>query len=126
MTTPTLETYAVPAPLEAPVRDALEWLNRGETRRFELTGLVGETLALAVAKDAAFELGLVLCNGEICKCEHLHFEPGSDGFKITPAEKATPAVPALLDPPPGLRRSWLDEQLEKHEFLLLLFYRGRW
>ena len=33
---------------------------------------------------------------------------------------------AWLDPPPGLRARWLDEQLEQHDFLLLLFYRGRW
>ena len=35
-------------------------------------------------------------------------------------------IPPLLDPPEGVRRSWLDDELAKHEFVLLLFYRGLW
>ena len=35
-------------------------------------------------------------------------------------------VPTLLDPPVGVRRTWLDDQLTKHDFILLLFYRGLW
>ena len=33
---------------------------------------------------------------------------------------------AELDPPPGARRGWLDSVLTKHEFIVLVFYRGFW
>jgi hypothetical protein len=40
--------------------------------------------------------------------------------------ESEPDIPPLLDPPVGVRREWLDRQLEQHEFVLLLFYRGLW
>ena len=37
------------------------------------------------------------------------------------------AAPAPeLDPPPGARRGWLDRELARHPFVLLVFYRGFW
>jgi len=41
-------------------------------------------------------------------------------------ESATPGIPPLLDPPEGIRSTWIDEQLKKYEFIVLLYYRGLW
>jgi len=42
------------------------------------------------------------------------------------AAQAQPDIPPLLDPPGGLRSKWLDAQLDKFEFVVLLYYRGLW
>ncbi len=126
MTSQQQEEFSVPPSLQTAVEGALQWMNDTRSKPFEITGLVGEERALNASVGETFELGLVLCDGEICICEQVRFEPVHDRFKFSLVESTKPAVPALLDPPPGLRSSWLDEQLEKHEFLLLLFYRGRW
>jgi hypothetical protein len=34
--------------------------------------------------------------------------------------------PAELDPAPGALAGWIDEQLKRHEFIVLLYYRGLW
>lgn len=126
MTSQELPDDIVSQALQAPVGAALQWINDSQKTQFQLTGIVDEKEALNVSKDSAFEIGLVLCDGEICKCERVEVTPigGKYEFKLSQLEK--PAVPASLDPPKGIRSNWLDDQLNKHEFLLLLFYRGRW
>ena len=126
MTSEAESTFVVPGPLHDVVHDALRWLNETQSATFEVTGLVGEDTALAAVGTSDFELGLVLCDGEICMCEQVYFELAPDGYRYRLVDAEKPAVPPLLDPPAGLRSSWLDDQLEKHEFLLLLFYRGLW
>ncbi|MEM7468029.1 MAG: hypothetical protein AAF387_14235 [Pseudomonadota bacterium] len=126
MTTQTQESFSVPPSLETAVNGALQWINTDRAASFEITGLIGEEHALNAAPGEVFELGLVLCDGELCACEQVRFKPTGDNFEYNLVESEKPDVPALLDPPPGIRASWLDEQLAKHEFLLLLFYRGRW
>ncbi|MEL0048711.1 MAG: hypothetical protein VW867_08700, partial [Gammaproteobacteria bacterium] len=76
--------------------------------------------------DAPFEVGLVLCDGEICAREQIHIIPDGGAYQFKFADEAEPDIPPLLDPPVGVRREWLDKQLEKHEFVLLLYYRGLW
>lgn len=117
-----------PASLSTPLRDvaagALEWLNAKNGSTCYLTAVIEARPGAAL--DQPFELGLVLCDGEFCSREQVEITPHDGGFSYALAARPDPTVPPLLDPPPGLRRAWLDEQLQNFDFLLLLFYRGRW
>ena len=115
----------IPEPLRQPVEAARDWLNESQGTAFSVTGLVDYETALNASPGEAYELGIVLCDGEICKREKVQFTPegGSYRFSINQPDFE---MPAELDPPAGLRSEWLDKQLSKQEFLLLLFYRGRW
>ncbi|MEM6999647.1 MAG: hypothetical protein AAF529_02600 [Pseudomonadota bacterium] len=114
---------------------AVAWLNTQQHAQFELTGLAeAPSGALSEGLDLGLglELGLVLCDGEICTREQVRVRSAAGRFEFehlapaaAPATGAS-AVPALLDPPQGLRKKWLDTQLAKYEFILLLYYRGRW
>ena len=69
---------------------------------------------------------LVLCDGELCSREQIRIT-GSDGkWEFDAVQVAAQEIPPLLDPPAGVRRTWLEARLGKFEFVLLLFYRGRW
>ncbi len=116
----------IPQQLRPAAEAALAWINRERGAQFELTGLVDPEEALARPPGEPMELGVVLCEGDRCLREQVRVVPGSDGFAVTAVEGDDTAIPALLDPPPGVRGTWLDEQLAKHSFILLLFYRGRW
>ena len=116
----------IPADLQPAADAAVAWINDTENRNFELTGLVDYDGALAAEGMQSFEMGLVLCDGEICTREQVHFEPSGSGFNFSLVDAAASDVPPLLDPPPGLRSQWLTEAIAKHEFVLLLFYRGLW
>ena len=120
------EDFSVPPPLRTAVGGALQWMNESRSTPFAVTGLVGEGKALEASAGESFELGLVLCDGDICTREQVRFKPVQGRYEFSFAETAKLEVPPLLNPPPGMRTTWLDEQLQKHEFLLLLFYRGRW
>ena len=116
-------TADIPQEFAAPAQAALAWFNERENTRFELTGIADAPLH-ADADD--FELGLVMCDGEICAREQIRIENTPAGFRFEQLDAPQAVIPPLLDPPPGLRRTWLSEQLEKFDFILLLFYRGRW
>ena len=45
---------------------------------------------------------------------------------MSAAEVDDPLIPPLLDPPIGVRTGWLNAQLDKHKFVVLVFYRGLW
>ena len=100
----------------------MAWLNAEQNTHFELTGVVDYDAALANPDDT-YELGLVLCDGELCAREQVRVEPGPV-FSLIGLDE--PEIPPLLDPPKGIRNGWLDTVLAKHEFVLLLFYRGLW
>ena len=91
-----------------------------------MTGLIDGESALAAAPGDAYELGLVLCDGDLCARAQVHILPDGDAYRFRFVEAQELAIPPLLDPPAGVRRQWLDEQLDKFDFILLLFYRGRW
>ena len=119
----------LPTSLVAPTSAAVAWLNAEEGTTFELTGIVEDKYQ--VDEQQPFELGLVLCDGEICAARRIAFTPAHPGFRdsgftFSEAAEIEPEVPPLLDPPAGLRSNWIDEQLAKFEFVLLLYYRGRW
>jgi len=116
----------IPAALQSPVNAAVAWINEQESHSFELTGVLDTEAALNTPLGEPFELGLVLCDGELCTRQQIKFTPATDRYSFNSTEEAARDIPPLLDPPAGVRTSWLTDVLEKHEFVLLLFYRGLW
>ncbi|MCY3793175.1 MAG: hypothetical protein OXG51_02220 [Gammaproteobacteria bacterium] len=118
--------HDVPAELQPAADAALAWVNRKRGANFRLTGLVDAEKAIRLGAERPMELGLVLCDGELCQREQVRIEPTDQGFSISAVEAEDALIPPLLDPPLGVRASWLDDQLKKHDFIALLFYRGLW
>lgn len=116
----------IPLALRPAADAALAWINRERGAQFKLTGLVDAEEALARPPGEPMEFGVVLCEDDRCLREQVRVVPEADGFSVSAVDTGEAAIPALLDPPPGVRSTWLDEQLAKHSFILLLFYRGRW
>ncbi len=116
----------IPDSLQAPAAAAMQWFNDETNANFELTGVVDYESALTKNAGEPFELGLVMCDGEICCREQVRIQPQDSSYLFSLIAQEVNAIPPLLDPPPGLRRDWLTTTLEKHEFVLLLFYRGLW
>jgi hypothetical protein len=114
----------IPDHLAPAAQAALLWINNARASEYSLTGLVDADDIETVGEP--FEFGLVLCDGEICAREQVRVVPDGDAFHFDFVEESEPDIPPLLDPPVGVRREWLDRQLEQHEFVLLLFYRGLW
>ncbi len=116
----------IPERLQVPVAAALKWFNASRNSRFEVSGVVDFEDALSASSLESFEFGLVLCDGEICDKAQIRCLPHGDAFNFSLVEGRLGDIPALLDPPNGVRANWLDQVLEKHEFVVLLFYRGLW
>ena len=116
----------VPADLRAAAEGAVRWLNDRDGTSYEVTGVVDDEPAPAAGPGGSYELGLVLCDGEICAREQVRVQPTEGGFDFSAGNVGRRDIPPLLDPPEGLRRAWLEGALQKHEFVLLLFYRGLW
>ena len=114
----------IPAHLRGPVEAAVDWINSSFAANFEVTGLADKKVPNDVTRD--FELGIVLCDGEICERKQVAFEPTEGGYNFAMNESVEAEIPPLLDPPAGNRVGWLDDQLEKFDFVLLLYYRGLW
>ena len=114
----------IPEHLAPAAQAALLWINNTRASEYSLTGLVGAD-DIESAREP-FEFGLVLCDGEICAREQIRVIPDGDAFHFDFADEKEPDIPPLLDPPVGVRREWLDRELGKHEFVLLLYYRGLW
>ncbi len=117
---------SIPVVLQPQAQAALAWVNQSQRQNFELTGLVDYERALTADADAPVEFGLILCNGEICTREQVRVQPVAEGFEVSSVAQAAREIPPLLDPPEGIRSNWLATELGKHEFVLLLFYRGLW
>ena len=105
---------------------ALAWLKATWQRSYEWTAIVDTEAALSAGPGEAYDLGLVLCDGELCAREQVRVHPGADGLHFSLVDAPARAIPPLLDPPVGVRSRWLDTVLSRHEFVLLLFYRGLW
>ncbi|MBT7876860.1 MAG: hypothetical protein HN738_02125, partial [Gammaproteobacteria bacterium] len=108
----------IPSQLTPQINAAVDWINRQRPQTFEVTGLVDYEQAVAAKHGESIQLGLVLCDGEICTREQLLIEPTKDGFQCSFVEMAEQEIPPLLDPPAGIRRTWLNSALERHEFVL--------
>ena len=116
----------IPEKLRPTAEAALAWVNEERGADFKLTGVVDADEALAAPPEEAVEFGLVLCEDEMCLREQVRVEREGGSFKVSTVEAAPSLVPPHLDPPAGVRKDWLDRQLGKHEFAVLLFYRGLW
>ena len=116
----------IPTQLQQPVAAALDWFNTRNGGSFEVTGITDFAAALSAGPDDTFEFGLVLCDGEICDKAQIRCVPQPTGLNFSLVEGRGGDVPAELDPPKGVRGQWLDQVLAKHEFVVLLFYRGLW
>ena len=117
---------SIPVELRPSAEAAVSWINKTQRHNYELTGVVDYAQALAADAGAGYELGLVLCDGEMCAREQVQVQPTADGYHFSLVEAGARDIPELLDPPAGVRQQWLAGELAKHEFVLLLFYRGLW
>ena len=120
------ETADIPQALRGPAEAALEWINAQRQPPSGLTGLVDYDAALNAAPGQSFEMGLVLCDGNICSREQVRVTPVENDYTFNLVDAAPREIPTLLDPPIGIRSSWIDTVLARHEFVVLLFYRGLW
>ncbi len=117
----------IPEGLQPRVDAAVAWFNataESGDADFEATGILDAEEALG----GADELRLVLCGGDRCEQHSFRVRGDADAWEVEFAEvAATEGMPqAELDPPPGPRLRWLDDQLVQHAFVVLLFYRGFW
>ncbi len=117
---------AIPEALKPEVDAALAWLNAENGAQFEVSGIVDPERTLAQPEDGVRDLSLVLCQGDLCVREQLRVERGRAGIECRRANVASEDPPAELDPREGVRSGWIDEQLSKHAFVVLVFYRGFW
>ena len=115
-----------PIELQTASKAALEWINATQESHYEITGVIDAENTVARAREESFELGLVLCDGDVCAREQVMIERSAEGFRVSAADVDDPLIPPLLDPPIGVRTGWLNAQLDKHKFVVLVFYRGRW
>ncbi len=130
MLTPTV-VEEIPRELRADVDAAVAWLNRERGRAFEVTGIVDPVDAVALrARNGPAEpldLGVILFDGDFCVREQVRVTRTNGDVHVALADEAlSQDPPAELDPQPGVRSAWLDEQLAGCEFLVLVFYRGFW
>jgi hypothetical protein len=117
---------AIPEALKPEVDAALAWLNAENGAQFEVSGIVDPERTLAQPADGVRDLSLVLCQGDLCVREQLRVERGRAGIECRRANVVSHDPPAELDPREGVRSGWIDEQLAKHAFVVLVFYRGFW
>ncbi|MFT4564185.1 MAG: hypothetical protein ACI9BW_003948 [Gammaproteobacteria bacterium] len=110
----------------APAEAAVAWLNKDRGTNFHLTGIIDPDTTAPTRIGDESEMGLVLCDAGICLREQVRVVKTQAGFDVCAVEIDDNLIPALLDPPVGVRADWLDDQLAKFDFVLLLFYRGRW
>jgi hypothetical protein len=120
----------IPTELRPDVDAAVAWLNGERGHAFTVTGILDPDGALAQRShqaDAPLDLSLILCDGDLCVREQLRVQPTNGSFDVALAtDAASEDPPAELDPLPGVRSAWLDDQLGVHEFIVLVFYRGFW
>jgi len=105
---------------------AINWFNAQSSNEFKVTAIVDADESLASSNEK--ELRLVLCGGDVCQQKKFNVLQSGDSFTVSFAEE--PPIPngtqAELDPPPGARQAWLDDAINKHKFVVLVFYRGFW
>ncbi len=124
----------IPAHLVDAAEAARAWFSQDQGSEFKLTGIVDPEAVPGCGPEApARQLQLILCGSrdgeDVCLRERFAVEPAGQGFDVTHLEDTAHGLgsPAhLLDPPAGVRASWLEQALAKHAFVVLVFYRGFW
>ncbi len=125
----TIVQETIPDALGRDVEAARDWFNQTEEIDFEVTGIVDPQAALNASGTR--ELRLVLCAGDRCECRSFGVSTKDGSYEVAlldenPVGEVQGSLPAELDPPPGAMRQWLDLLLERHAFVMLVFYRGYW
>ncbi|MCH2082150.1 MAG: redoxin domain-containing protein [Saprospiraceae bacterium] len=113
---------------------ARAWFSEREGIEFKVTGIVKpEKATVQEIPTGTREIQLILCGNQeghdLCLRERFELTPFRDSFEVRHLYDTQPisASPApLLDPPKGTRTGWIDTVLAKHEFIVLVFYRGFW
>ena len=119
----------IPGTLQPRVDAALAWFNASPDaggEEFKVTGILDVDDALS----GSDELQLILCGGDRCEQRSFTVSGTNDAWEIQFADSIQmeqgEKPQAELDPPPGVRSSWLDKALDQYAFVVLLFYRGFW
>lgn len=112
----------IPEHLQHDVGLALDWFNTREGDFFEVTGIVDPPPTAGAAHD----LRLVLCGAGTCRQETFQVNAAAKHVQWLGDDSAAANGVAELDPPPGPMRQWIDQVCERHNFVVLLFYRGFW
>ena len=126
----TVVSETIPEALGLEVDAALAWFNATQPDEFRVTGILDPDLTLA--ERSPRDLRLVLCGGDACLQRSFRVRSTDAGFDVEEADAAGASTDgssppqAELDPPPGALRGWLDSALAKHNFIVVLFYRGFW
>ena len=125
----TIVLETIPEALRRDVEAARDWFNQTEESNFEVTGIVEPQAALDASGTR--ELRLVLCAGDRCECRSFGVSTKDGRYEVAlldenPVGEVQGSLPAELDPPPGAMRQWLDLVLDRHAFVMLVFYRGYW
>ena len=117
---------SIPEALQPEVDAAIHWFNAQSSDEFEVTGIVDAEESLASSDEK--ELRLVLCGGDVCQQKKFNVHRTGDGFTVSLTDEPpiSNGTQAELDPPPGARQAWLDDVINKHKFVVLVFYRGFW
>lgn len=124
----------IPDALAAEAEAARAWFSKARGNDFKLTGIVDpDDIGERDSAAAARELQLILCGSqdgaEVCLRERFELRPSSVGFDVVHLKETAPdpdSPAPLLDPPAGTRKGWLDTVTAKHDFIVLVFYRGFW
>ncbi len=116
----------IPEALQLEVDAAINWFNAQSSDEFEVTGIVDAEDSLASSGEK--ELRLVLCGGDMCQQKKFNVLRTGESFTVSFADEPSLSngTQAELDPPPGARKAWLDDAINKHKFVVLVFYRGFW
>ena len=83
----------IPTILRPQADAAVSWINETQARSYELTGLVDYEQALHAEAGEGYELGLVLCDGEICAREQVRVDPSGDGYQFGFVDAAEREIP---------------------------------
>ncbi len=116
----------IPARLQPAADAALAWVNQDQGANYKLTGLVDPDLDWNPEDGTARDMGLVLCEDDMCSRTQVRIQKHDTGFQVSGLADAESGIPAHLDPPAGVRENWIDAQLAKHKFVVFVFYRGFW
>ena len=116
----------IPTELQPEVDAAISWFNAQSSNEFKVTAIVDADASLASSNEK--KLRLVLCGGDVCQQKKFSVLRTGDSFTVSFADEPplSNGTQAELDPPPGARKAWLDDAINKHKFVVLVFYRGFW
>ncbi len=122
---------SIPHEFQADAEAARAWFSEDQGSEFKLTGIVDPEAVDPTNDHRALQL--ILCGTrdgqDVCLRERFDVTSTGTGLEVALAEDETPEVGSaapLLDPPLGVRASWLSEAVAKHAFVVLVFYRGFW